>query len=298
MFHHSSSVRVLRIALVPAAVLAAAGLAAAQPLFLYGVDGDDDTMVRVDVNAATPTAELLGLVVHGGNPVTEMEAMTWDHDFGRLIVVSNAGLGPVYRIDPNDITAPPPADIPASFVGNTNTIQMEGIALQPVESVYYGVDNTTDPSRLVKVSRFTGTVIEIVGPLEDALGANYDNMEGLAFTFEAPYVLYGANNPGEGLGQLVTIDTATGLVTPIGAGIGFENVECLAFAPDGTLYGFSNAYSQPDRFITIDPVTGIGTEFSTIDADQFDIEGCAFLEADHNVGVARSSWSDVKRLYE
>jgi hypothetical protein len=226
-----------------------------------------------------------------------MEAMIWDPDLGRLVVVSNAGAGPLFRIDANDITAPPPADIPASYVGDTQTIQMEAIALQPVESVYYGADNTTHPGVLVKIDRFSGAVTQIVGELEEADGTDYSNIEALAFTFDAPHVLYGANNPGEGLSQLVTINTLTGEVTPIGPGIGFVNVECLAFAPNGTLYGFSNGNADSDRFLVIDPNTGIGTELSVIDADQYDIEGCALLEPNTNVGVETSTWSGVKRLY-
>jgi hypothetical protein len=182
-------------------------------------------------------------------------------------------------------------------VGDTQSIQMEAIALQPVENVYYGADNTTHPGRLVKIDRFSGTVTQVVGELEEADGTDYNNMEGLAFTFNAPHVLYGANNPGEGLSQLVTINTVTGEVAPIGPGIGFVNVECLVFAPNGTLYGFSNGNTDTDRFITIDPNTGIGTELSVVDADLFDIEGCALVEPNTNVGVEASTWSDVKRLY-
>ena len=125
----------------------------------------------------------------------------------------------------------------------------------------------------MRINKNNGTVTT-VGQLEDTGGHNFDNMEGLAFSFSAPHVLYGANNPGEGLSQLVTIDRLTGLVTPIGSGIGFVNVECLVFAPDGTLYGFSNGNSLQDRFITIDPTPG-GDLFRRQRA-VYDIEGCVF----------------------
>jgi len=291
------TLRPVRVALTLFLIPVLADVAAALPMYLYGVEGDDDTMVRVDLNSPTPTAELLGTVVYNGAPVLEMEALTWDRDLGRLIVVSNAGAGPVFRINPTDITAPPPADIPAAYVGDTQTIQMEGIALQPVENVYYGADNTTHPGLLVKIDRFNGTVTQVIGELEAADGTDYDNMEALAFTFDTPHVLYGANNPGEGLSQLVTINTLTGEVTPVGPGIGFVNVECLAFAPNGTLYGFSNGNAASDWFIVIDPITGIGTELSVVDADQYDIEGCALIEPNTNVSVQSSNWSGVKRLY-
>lgn len=267
------------------------------PLYLYGVDGDDDTMIRLNVHASPPIIELLGTVVAGGNPVQEMEAMDWDPTLSRLIVVSNIGNGPMYRINPDDITAPPPANIPTTFVGNTNSIQIEGIALEPDLDILYGVDNTTDPSHLIRIDKNTGAVT-FVGNLEDATGHNFDNVEGLAFTFSAPHILYGADNPGEGLSQLITINRATGQVTRVGTGIGFVNVECLIFAPDGTLYGFSNGNSLSDRFITINPTTGVGTLFNTVNAQGYDIEGCAFLESDIQIGVQPSSWSQVKTLYQ
>jgi hypothetical protein len=201
------------------------------------------------------------------------------------------------KVNPNDITAPPPANIPATFVGNTGTIQMEGLALEPAEDVLYAVDNTNSPAVLVKVDKFTGMVTAVVGPLVDTNGVKYKNMEGLAFTANAPHLLYGANNPGEGLSTLVRINKATGAVTPIGTGIGWVNVECLVFAPNGTLYGFSNGNTLSDRFITIDTTTGVGTLFNTVDAQGYDIEGCAFLEPPVGVGVQGSTWSSVKTRY-
>jgi len=283
-------------ALITVLSLSLPGPGVALPLYLYGVDGDDDTMVRVDVNAAMPIVEPLGTVVSGGGPVPEMEARTWDRDLGRLIVVSNAGTGPLYRIRLEDIS--PPADIPASFVGNTGSIQIEGVALQPAENAYYGVDNTTHPPRLIKIDRFTGVVNAVVGDLEDAIGTDYNNVEGLAFTFEVPYVLYGASNPGEGPSTLIRIDTSTGTVTPIGTGVGFVNVECLVFAPNGTLYGFSNGNALGDHFITIDVGTGAGTLFNVIDAQSFDIEGCAFANPGIQVGIEASTWSNAKQLFK
>lgn len=272
------------------------GRGVSQPLYLYGVDGDDDIMVRVDVEAGVPIVETLGTVVSGGNPVPEMEAMTWDPDLARLIVVSNAGAGPVYRIRLEDIN--PPGNIPTTFVGNTGSIQIEGVALHPTELVYYAVDNTTNPPLLVKIDRFSGMVMTEVGELEDVNGNNFSNVEGLAFTSSAPYVLYGASNPGEGPSTLIVINTTTAVVTPIGTGIGFVNVECLDFAPDGTLYGFSNGAGLEDHFITIDVGTGVGTVFKVVDAKGIDIEGCAFTQADTEVGVEASTWSNAKQLYK
>jgi hypothetical protein len=270
-----------------------------QPLYLYGTEGDDDTLYRVNVNGAPPLIELLGDVRDDvtNAHVFEMEAMTWDPSLGRIFVVSNSGSGPLYKINPSDITGPPAMDIPATKVGNTNTVQMEGVALNLDTDVMYGVDNSTDPARLKVIDKFTGQIASTVGQLVDAQGEKYDNMEALAFSFDPPYVLYGANNPSDGQSTLVTINTATGLVTPIGL-VGFVNVECLVFAPDGTLYGFSNGNDLVDFFITIDTGSGAGALFNTVDPSGLDIEDCVILEPGVQVSVQEKSWTSVKSLYK
>ena len=63
---------------------------------------------------------------------------------------------------------------------------------------------------------------------------------------------------------LYRLDLATARATPIGSGIGYNDVEGLAIAPDGTLYGVADgtagAGSQvTDFLIRIDTNTGTGT---------------------------------------
>lgn len=63
---------------------------------------------------------------------------------------------------------------------------------------------------------------------------------------------------------LYRLDLTTAHATRIGNGIGFNDVEGLAFAPDGTLYGIADGTARSgteytDFLIRIDPVTGTGT---------------------------------------
>ena len=63
---------------------------------------------------------------------------------------------------------------------------------------------------------------------------------------------------------LYRLDLATGQATPVGTGIGFNDVEGLAFAPDGTLYGVADGTAgsgsaSTDFLIRIDTATGTGT---------------------------------------
>lgn len=62
---------------------------------------------------------------------------------------------------------------------------------------------------------------------------------------------------------LYRLDLATGQATPIGTGIGFNDVEGLAIAPDGTLYGVADGTAgsgstTTDFLIRIDTTTGRG----------------------------------------
>jgi hypothetical protein len=62
--------------------------------------------------------------------------------------------------------------------------------------------------------------------------------------------LYGAFSP-NGPGELITIDTASGAPTVVGATS--SAIDGLAFAPDGTLYAADNTANQ---LVTLDPATG------------------------------------------
>lgn len=64
--------------------------------------------------------------------------------------------------------------------------------------------------------------------------------------------------------RLYRLDLATAQATPIGSGIGFNDVEGLAIAPDGTLYGVADGTvgsgsQATDFLVRIDTSTGVGT---------------------------------------
>jgi hypothetical protein len=55
---------------------------------------------------------------------------------------------------------------------------------------------------------------------------------------------------------LYRVDLNTGAVTPVGAGVGFNDVTSLSFSPGGVLFGID---SNTDSLITINTATGVGT---------------------------------------
>lgn len=63
---------------------------------------------------------------------------------------------------------------------------------------------------------------------------------------------------------LYRLDLSTARATRIGNGVGFNDIEGLAFSPDGTLYGIADGTAgtgsaQTDFLIRINPATGAGT---------------------------------------
>ena len=83
-------------------------------------------------------------------------------------------------------------------------------------------------------------------------------------------------------GQLYSIDLATGDATAIGA-TGFDDIECLSFSADGTLYGVDD---DTDQLLTIDTGTGAGTVVGALGVDftdcglTFDAAGNLFMSSD------------------
>ena len=83
--------------------------------------------------------------------------------------------------------------------------------------------------------------------------------------------------------RLVQIDLGTGTTTFIGSGIGFGDVEGLAFQPGGVLFGLDDS---SDQLITVNTTTGVGTVvgslgFNFSDAGlAFDSSGTLFASSD------------------
>lgn len=123
---------------------------------------------------------------------------------------------------------------------------MQGLAYDASRGVFYCVDNNR---RLHAIDPDTG---EAESPV--ALSGAAGIVNGLAFDAAAS-VLYGVIAGG---GQLVRIDTDTGVVTAIGTPRG-GNVAGLEFDPrTAVLFGIDDA-TAGSRLVRIDPTTGVQT---------------------------------------
>ncbi|HEX5218779.1 MAG TPA: PEP-CTERM sorting domain-containing protein [Verrucomicrobiae bacterium] len=113
------------------------------------------------------------------------------------------------------------------------------------QPVLYGATAAGGPGSLYTINPLTGAMISNIGPLNDALGANYP-ITGLAFN-PVTGLLYGStgNSVASSAAKLVSINPATGLVTVIGSfNAGPVNssgtpstMADLAFDSAGNLYG-------------------------------------------------------------
>lgn len=86
--------------------------------------------------------------------------------------------------------------------------------------------------------------------------------------------------------RLVQIDLGTGATTFIGAGIGFDRVQGLAFQPStGILFGVDQ---ESDQLFTVDITTGVGTAVGAFGVDVGDVGlafgagGTLFMSSDKN----------------
>ena len=84
--------------------------------------------------------------------------------------------------------------------------------------------------------------------------------------------------------RFVRIDLGTGTTTFIGSGIGFDDVEGLAFQPGtGILFGLDDS---SDQLITVNTTTGVGTVVGTLGSNfseaglGFDSSGTLFASSD------------------
>jgi hypothetical protein len=119
----------------------------------------------------------------------------------------------------------------------------------------YGADGEhgNPATNLYILNSATGAPLSTVGPIGFAVsGMSFDPLNG---------VLYGATAPrGTSTRQLITINTSTGAGTLIGA-LGVT-IDELAFAANGTLYGWSGRISGSSLY-TINLATGAATKVGT-----------------------------------
>jgi hypothetical protein len=140
------------------------------------------------------------------------------------------------------------------------SLGMLAAVTQADASTLYGSTAAGGPGELWILNPANGSPVQDVGPLNDALGANYA-VTGLAFD-PLNGVLYGSTASKSGQ-SLLTINPASGLVTvvgPLNSGGGGTMAD-LAFDASGSLYGISA--SGGANLYSINLATGQATKVGT-----------------------------------
>ena len=255
-----------------------------------------DQLVSIDRVSGTITAI--------GSPDTRsIEAIAFDTDGETLYAADADQLGILSLSDGS--FAPLPSQFGTGGDGDGNEIEfddVDGLAIDPATGDLYGThrqDNTNDV--LIKIDKTSGAHIpNAFGPGVDYLvvggPTERQDVDDIAID-PVDGTMYAAANDGGDLGDLITIqiDTSTStLTTAVIGSFGVDDIEGIAFFPDGNLYGSTGKYSNatPDtenKFYLIDEVNGSATflwSFTASNSDYTDYEALGCLTEPTSVALS------------
>jgi len=194
--------------------------------------------------------------------------------------VNSDGDGQLYAIDLNTGVAAP--------IGPVGFSDVEGLSFHPVTGVLYGVDDITEQLITINLATGAGTPVGALGVGIVDMGLTFDAAGNLWMATDVPATFYSINPAtgaaaavgpqgqfvtglaasghtvyglgGDFVNNLVTINTATGATTPVGAlGAGLNVTDGgIDFDNAGVLWGIEDG----GNIFTINPVTGAGTVIS------------------------------------
>lgn len=212
----------------------------------YGVDTNalgDQYLLRVQ--AATGTASAVAKITGVSGA---LYGLAYDPNTNRLYGVNGSSL---YRIDT--------VSAAATLVGSTGA-NPRGLAFDEFNNILYASDIGADQLLRLNTSSGTATVIGT------GFGAGYGDIEGLAFDPVA-LTLYGINTDPVGNNpRLVTVNTTSGIASPVGAVLREDLRGALAFDTERRrLYG-------ADRLglLRLDTSNGRGSSIGQLGFDQLD----------------------------
>ena len=186
------------------------------------------------------------------------------------ILMSPLGVYPGGEIYPGIWTAGPMGEVIEDDAFAGLGLSVDSLASDSAGNLF-AVDNQTHQLKAANYSAFANeTTATAVGTLVDSADATWRHDKITALDFDSGDVLYGISSlitdtaPGAPLPPagtwLVTINTATGVVTRVGAALSIrgatENIRisAIAFGPADTLYAVE---ANGNILATIDPATGV-----------------------------------------
>lgn len=239
--------------------------------FVFGVDTNDGTFIKVDLNASKPKVTKLGYIVNDCDRIREITAMAWDPFFSAIFAATaprdRDKPGQLFKIHPINIPAETgKVCIQADFIASTRTQYIEGLAVHPNTGELFGVDINHD--ELVRIDKSTGKITRFKNKI------GFSEVEGLAFTNDSEIDLYATDSKTR---KLIKINISTGKGAAVNPDneIGFKEIESLLAEPGGNLLGFTS--KDPNGFIKINRISGTGERFNVEGEIKHDIEGMVFL---------------------
>ena len=212
----------------------------------YGVDtnalGDQ---YLLHMQAATGTASAVAKITGVSGTLYDL---AYDPNANRLYGVNGSSL---YRIDTDSAAA--------TLVGSTGA-SPRGLAFDAFNNILYASDISADQLLRLNTSSGTATVIGT------GFGAGYGDIEGLAFDPVA-VKLYGINTDPVGKNpRLVTVNTTSGIASPVGAVLHEDVRGALAYdSVRNRLYGADQL-----GLLRLDTSNGRGSSIGQLGFDQLD----------------------------
>ncbi len=214
----------------------------AAPGLCYVIADSGDYLGLID--RTTGQVDVVGYV----NP-PDGENLTIDPSGPTLYnVAGNRGSTPLITIDEQTVQT-------TMIHPDLGLYDVDGLAWNSNDGLLYAVRARTNgyPGILYTIDKSTGittTLANLTISPDPLAGAPDPHVDGIAF-HPSTGVLYGIYDAHAGKSYLVTIDPATGVMTPVGnaSDKGYtwvHDIEDIGFAPDGVLYGVAGAYGGID----------------------------------------------------
>lgn len=272
------------------------------PPLCYGVaDGignqaTEDVLARLDPVSGTTT-------VIGPTGTFDIEAMAIDLDGSVAYAVDGGQLGRIDLATGTFTPLPQPIGSGIGLLGPMTFDDVDGLTFDVHRGVLFGAvrrDGLGLFDLLIQIDPVTGA--HVSGAF--GLGIDYVPITGATLLFDQiddiasdpiTGVLYGVANGGLIGGELVIIDTYTGLTLPVGL-LGVDDVEGLAFFNSGELFATTGADGLgADRFYRVHRAGGTAVSlFPLTSGTDYEALGCLTAPVDLDYGDAPASYGVLR----
>ena len=230
-----------------------------------GSNGGNDLLTIVDRGDFDPVTNETNIGT--GTGTYNIEAMDMNPATLQLFAANANRLGTIDKLTGVFTPLPNTFGNADGALGTIAITDVDGLAFDYISGELWGAERQSGNDLIFQIDITTGLVVQdAIAPGIDYLSTNisslgHDDLDDIAFH---PFtgVLYGSITGGGGPGRLVTLDTATGNATDIGA-FGAGDMEGMRFDSEGFLWATSG--TTPGELFEINITTGAATNPRTVD---------------------------------